>query len=145
MTPFHGVDEPENRRRSEEQVEEQHVGFGGWDLCEHLVSRRRLADDRHLGARRDEALESLADDQSIVGDQQPDHNGLRMTRPGGLDSEYRRAPQTHGPVEPFAGATGPGIRRTLEINDGRAAGKWKRAAASLVRPVAVPGPTPRTR
>src|SRR5256885_15351653 len=116
------------------------VGLGGPDLCEHFVSRRRLADDRHLGTRRDETLEPLADDQSIVRDQQPDQNGRRMTRSGSLDSECPRAPQKHGPVEPFAGATGPGIHRTLEINDGRAVVKWKRAAAVGVRPVTGPGP-----
>jgi len=54
-----------------------------------------------------------------------------------------RSQKSDGPVEPFAGATGPVILRTLEINDGRAAVKWKRAAAILVRPVTGPGPTPR--
>ena len=73
------------------------MGLGGQNLGEHLVSRRRLADDRHLGARRDETLEPLADDQSIVGEEQPDQDGLRMTRSGGWDSSALEVPKKRRP------------------------------------------------
>jgi len=108
VAAVHVADEPEDRRGPEEQVEQQHIRFRCPGLLEHLVSRRRLPHDPHVGALRDETLEPLADDQPIVRDEQLDNGGRRVTRRCGRDRECPRIPQSNGPVEPFAGATGPG-------------------------------------
>jgi len=86
----HVADEPEDRRGPEEQVEQEHVRFRGAGLLEHLISRRRLSHDPHVGALRDETLEPLADDQPIVRDEQLDDGGRRVTRRWRRDRECPR-------------------------------------------------------
>src|SRR5881396_403223 len=80
------ADESPRLRAAEPRVEQYHVDFSRWQLLEHLVRCCRLADDFHVGALCDYALQAFADDPAVVSDQQLDPVGPGLERRVGRHS-----------------------------------------------------------
>ncbi len=74
------LDEVDAREARHGHVEQRHVVVVGLDQRERLVAARRFARHLHVGRRGEDALQAVAHDLVVVGEQHADHCGLPLRR-----------------------------------------------------------------